>query len=105
QRLEKRFLTNLNERERVENSKIAISETNLHSQFTISSELTPWAVHLIDMVVDPHADYIGKTLMEVQWREKYGVNVAYIKRGDNQIYTPGRNIKLLPFDHVGIIST
>ena len=44
-------------------------------------------------------------LEELQWREKYGINIAYIKRGDKLIYAPGRNNRLLPFDHVGVITT
>ena len=39
------------------------------------------------------------------WREKYGINIAYIKRGDNLIYAPNRYTRLLPFDDVGIIAT
>jgi CPA2 family monovalent cation:H+ antiporter-2 len=43
--------------------------------------------------------------MELSWREQYGINIAYIKRGDKIIHAPGRNNKLLPFDHVGILAT
>jgi CPA2 family monovalent cation:H+ antiporter-2 len=44
-------------------------------------------------------------LVELGWREQYGINIAYIKRGDILINVPGRNNKLMPFDHVGIIAT
>jgi monovalent cation:H+ antiporter-2, CPA2 family len=44
-------------------------------------------------------------LEQLAWREKYGINIAYIKRGDKLIYAPSRRNKLLPFDHVGIIAT
>jgi CPA2 family monovalent cation:H+ antiporter-2 len=60
---------------------------------------------MIDMEVNPQAEYIGKTLVELAWREKYGINIAYIKRGEKLIYAPGRNNRLLPFDRVGIIAT
>ena len=60
---------------------------------------------MIDLEVNPHAEYIGKTLAEIAWREQYGINLVYIKRGDKLIYAPGRNNRLLPFDHVGIIAT
>src|SRR6185312_14319519 len=43
--------------------------------------------------------------VELAWREAYGINIAYIKRGEKLIYAPGRNNRLLPFDHVGIIAT
>jgi CPA2 family monovalent cation:H+ antiporter-2 len=57
------------------------------------------------MEVNPNADYIGKTLLELGWREKYGINVAYIKRGQKLIHAPNRYNKLLPYDHAGIIAT
>lgn len=101
-RLEGRFLTNLNARE-----NIAAAKALTHKIETPAAQpdLSPWDAHMIDILVNPNASYIGKTLFELSWREKYGVNIAYIKRGENVIYTPGRNNRLLPFDHVGIIAT
>ena len=31
---------------------------------------------------------VGKTLRELAWREKYGINVAMIERGNHVINTP-----------------
>jgi CPA2 family monovalent cation:H+ antiporter-2 len=100
QRIEGRFLSNLNARERLENEKKEIQK-----QFNPKSDLSPWDAHMVDLEVNPQAEYIGKTLAEIAWREHYGINIAYIKRGDKLIYAPGRNNRLLPFDHVGIIAT
>ncbi|MEO8855044.1 MAG: cation:proton antiporter, partial [Ginsengibacter sp.] len=100
QRIEGRFLSNLNARERQENEQIEIQK-----RFNPKSDLSPWDAHMIDLEVNPAADYIGKTLVELAWREFYGVNIAYIKRGNKLIYTPARNTRLLPFDHVGLIAT
>jgi CPA2 family monovalent cation:H+ antiporter-2 len=102
QRIEGRFISNLNARERLA-EKIKASEA--HKQFHPQSDLSPWDAHMVDLEVNPHTDYIGKTLGELAWREKYGINIAYIKRGDKLIYVPGRSNRLLPFDHVGIIAT
>jgi CPA2 family monovalent cation:H+ antiporter-2 len=44
-------------------------------------------------------------LFELEWREKYGINIVYIKRGEELIQPPDRNAILLPFDQVGIIAT
>jgi monovalent cation:H+ antiporter-2, CPA2 family len=102
QRIEGRFLTNLNARE----TKVAREKAdNDTKNFNPQADLSPWDAHMIDLEVNPHAEYIGKTLMELSWREKFGINIAYIKRGGKLIYAPGRNNKLLPFDHVGIIAT
>jgi CPA2 family monovalent cation:H+ antiporter-2 len=104
QRIEVRFLSNLNARERLENEQKLEAE-EIQKRFNPKSDLSPWDAHMIDLEVNPHAEYIGKTLVELAWREQYGINIAYIKRGEKLIYAPGRNNRLLPFDHVGIIAT
>lgn len=104
QRLEGRFLSNLNARERLAKKKME-EEESVKKQFNPQSDLSPWDAHMIDLEVNPHAHYLGKTLVELAWRERYGINIAYIKRGDKLIYAPGRNNRLLPFDQVGIIAT
>lgn len=104
QRLEGRFLSNLNERELAEQRMK--HETNaLTKQFYPASDLSPWDADIIDLEVSPYAEYVGKTLEELTWREQFGINIAYIKRGEKLIYAPGRNNKLLPFDRVGVIAT
>jgi CPA2 family monovalent cation:H+ antiporter-2 len=103
-RLEERFLFNLNARQRADEEKLR--EKNLQKNKLLpQTDLSPWDAHMIDLEVNPHAEYIGKTLAELAWREKYGINIAYIKRGENLIYAPNRYNRLLPFDNVGIIAT
>lgn len=104
QRIEVRFLSNLNARERLAD-ETKVEQEALQKKFQPQSDLSPWDAHMIDLEVNPHAEYIGKTLVELAWREHYGINIAYIKRGDKLIYAPGRYNRLLPFDHVGIIAT
>jgi CPA2 family monovalent cation:H+ antiporter-2 len=105
ERIETRFLSNLNAREtaaaKADSLAMDVKQTNEELQ----SGLSPWNAYIIDAEVNPHAVYVGKTLMELSWRERYGINIAYIKRGDRIIHAPGRNNKLLPFDHVGILAT
>lgn len=104
QRIESRFITNLNARETAANGGSA--EVNiLRKNVDFRSDMVPWDAHIIEMKVNPYADYIGKTLMELAWREQYGINIVYIKRGDQLINVPGRYNRLLPFDQVGIIAT
>jgi CPA2 family monovalent cation:H+ antiporter-2 len=104
QRIEKRFLSNLNARERLA-MELELKEEALRKEFNPQTDLSPWDAHMIDLEVNPHAAYIGKTLVELAWREKFGINIAYIRRGGKLIYAPGRNNRLLPFDHAGIIAT
>lgn len=103
QRIEGRFLSNLNARDGLD--KKEKSKAILQKPFDPQADLSPWDAHVIDLEVSPHAEYIGKTLSELSWREQYGVNIAYIRRGGKLIYAPGRKNRLLPFDQVGIIAT
>ncbi|MEO8820719.1 MAG: cation:proton antiporter [Ginsengibacter sp.] len=103
-RLEGRFLYNLNARQTMEDEKLR-QEILQKNKLRPQTDLSPWDAHMIDLEVNPHAEYIGKTLAELAWREHFGINIAYIKRGDNLIYAPNRYNRLLPFDNVGIIAT
>jgi CPA2 family monovalent cation:H+ antiporter-2 len=89
-RLEQRFLYNLNEREFRKPSRPAI---------------VPWDAHLAEFQVLPESDLIGKALRELALREKFGINVALIVRGKKTIITPGRDEKLFPGDVISVIGT
>jgi len=92
-RIERRFLSNLNERDEVATASNS------------DSELTPWDAHLADFTIDPLAPFAGVKLSQLAWREHYGVNIALIKRGDRMIYAPGREDVIFPHDIVSIIGT
>ena len=105
QRIENRFVSNFNAREVAAANGDSMSAQVTRNTAIIQSTLGAWDAHISELEVQPDADYIATSLSELTWREKYGVNVVYIKRGDKLIHTPDRNSKLLPFDRVGIIST
>ncbi len=105
QKVEGRFMTNYNERENAVNEQDPVGAGLLLKNATLQTELQPWAAYIADMEVGQHASYIGKQLQELKWREQFGINIAYIKRGDRIIHSPPGTESLLPFDHVGIIST
>jgi CPA2 family monovalent cation:H+ antiporter-2 len=88
-KLENRFFLNLNARE----------AQNSHS------EILPWDTHLAELVIGPESELVGKTLMEVSVREKYGINIALIERGRMMLPTPGRDERLYPYDKVLVIGT
>jgi len=91
-RIEKRFLTNLNEREALHKDKIR-------------PDIVPWDAHLVELKVSPESPFVGKNLFDLGIREKFGVNVAMIERGRNTISNPGRDEKLYPGDEVMVIGT
>lgn len=102
-RLEARFLENLNAREDAAADTLVsrVARKNVDLQ----TRLVPWDAHITEMKVPSNAPYIGKSLMELQWREKYNINVVYIKRGDTIMHVPDRHQFLLPFDEVGVVAT
>jgi len=95
--IQDRFIYNLNEREILaEKSKLAQKE---NYQFTWDN------THISDMEVPRHANFIGVPLGELNWRTKFQINIAYIKRGDRIIQMPNSESVLYPLDEIGIIGT
>jgi len=103
QRIEGRFITNLTERENVAYNSTSASVSRKKAE--IENYLVPYDAHIIQLEVSPDASFIGMELQHLAWRENYGINIVYIRRGDKIIYLPGRNSILLPFDEVGVIAT
>ena len=91
-RIEKRFVSNLNARE------LEASRLN-------RAELAPWDAHIVPLIVPPNAGCIGKTLMQLKWRELIGVNVVMIKRGDHHIVTPEKDEMIFPGDELLVLGT
>ena len=89
-RLEQRFLHNLHEKEMA------------HQQQTM---LAPWDAHLSNCQISPASGFIGRTLEDLQLRELYGINIAFIRRGNKLIYAPSRYERLYPHDEIGVIGT
>ena len=105
QRIEAQFLSNFHERETAfyQDNKTAVDIGVKNQEF--KEKLKAWDAHIAVMEVDPLAKYVGVPLMELRWKETYGINVVYIKRGENLISLPGRSNRLLPYDKVGILGT
>lgn len=103
-RLEGRFITNLNERERVRRGSESMN-ADVMSINGDRPDLSPWDAHMVDLKVPQNATYIGKRFDELSWRERFGINVVYVKRGEELIAPPTKADTLMPFDEVGIIAT
>ncbi|WP_266203767.1 cation:proton antiporter [Pontibacter kalidii] len=91
-RIEDRFMSNLNAREISAASKM-------------SHTLVPWDAHLTSFDVSPESVVVGKSMLELQIRELYGVNVAVIERGDRTIMAPTRHERIFPGDRIYIFGT
>lgn len=91
-RLEGHFMKNLNSRE------IQEAQNN-------KSDLTPWDGHMTKIIVPQESDLSGKTLAELKLREKLGINIAIIKRGEIIINIPNREDVVFPGDVLYVIGT
>jgi len=91
-KIEKHFISNLNAREIVMASRSR-------------RDLTPWDGHMTTFEVAKESNIAGKTLAELGIREKMGINIAFIKRGEIMINIPGRNDRLFPGDEICVIGT
>lgn len=91
-RIESRFLDNLNEKERLQKQES-------------SAELAPWDAYIAPFEVDADMPVAGKTLLDLMLREKFGVNVAMIERGSRVITAPGRDEFVYPGDVLSVIGT
>lgn len=90
--IESRFLSNLNERETNEEEAAA-------------PHLVPWDAHIARFKVAPDSSVVGQTLSELAVREKFGVSVALIDRGNRSITAPGGHERLYPGDVLSLIGT
>jgi CPA2 family monovalent cation:H+ antiporter-2 len=91
-KIEERFKHNYHMREKLQP----------HSKVTA---LIPWDAHLALFDIDIDSILIGKTLLELGIREKFGINIAMIERGNRTIMLPDKNERLFPFDRISVIGT
>jgi len=94
--IQTKFIFNLNEREIIQKKKEAKLQKEKF-QYTCDN------THISDMTVPQNANFIGIPLGDLDWRTKFNINIAYIKRGDRILQTPNSESILYPFDKIGII--
>lgn len=89
-RIESRFIDNLNERE----LRRSGAKNNLVSN-----------MHLAYMTVGYDCPFVGEQLKNSSLRTKYGVSISSIQRGNNVIMVPGADARIFPGDVLGVIGT
>ena len=97
-RLETHFLTNLNLREEVAKKHHPL-KTSFNSEFNNKD------IELTSVLVSPYSRHIGKSLGEISFRQKFGVNVVAIVRGDLKIYIPKSSERIYPQDKLAVVGT
>lgn len=88
--VEKRFLSNVNERENRRTGR----ENNLVSD-----------MHLAYMTVGYDCPFVGERLKNADLRRKYGINVVNIQRNSVQYPIPTGDMRIFPGDQIGVIGT
>jgi CPA2 family monovalent cation:H+ antiporter-2 len=91
-RIEKRFMANLYMRENQKDSQTL-------------GHLIPWDAHLAEFEIDINSTLVGTPLEQLKLRERFGVNLAMIERGNRKIMIPNKNVCLYPADKITVIGT
>ena len=89
-KIESKFMDNLNERELRKSGKKNAVVHDLHQAY---------------MVVGAGSQYVGRQLMDSNLRQRYGVNVVGIQRNSRFIAIPGGKNRLFPGDVITVIGT
>jgi CPA2 family monovalent cation:H+ antiporter-2 len=97
-KMERRFKTNLNEKEQYEKSKKPVSEG-------FTNHLLERDLHLSDFHIKPYYSIVGKTLQELKFRQSYGVTIVTIVRDNLRINIPNGDERIYPNDHLVVLGT
>ena len=91
--MERHFFSNLIARETEEEKRSPIKQK-------FANHLLERDLHLADFEVKQNSPSMGKTLQELNFRQKCNVNIVTIVRGEQRINIPGGNERLYPFDKI-----
>ena len=94
--MERHFFSNLVAREIEEEKRAPINQR-------FANHLLERDLHLAEFEVRPNSPSMGKTLIELNFRQKCNVNIVTIIRGNKRINIPGGKERLYPYDQAGLI--
>ncbi|MBO4844538.1 MAG: cation:proton antiporter [Bacteroidales bacterium] len=96
--LEKRFLTNLNEKEEIEKRRRPVTTS-------VRKMMAGYDVHLELLEVSPDCVFVGKALKEIPFRAETGANIIKIQRGSQSITIPSGDVHVYPHDQLLAVGT
>lgn len=94
--MERHFFTNLTARELEKEKNAPINQR-------FANHMQERDLHLADFEVKQNSPSMGKTLKELNFRQKCNVNVVTIIRGNRRINIPGGSERLYPFDKLVVV--
>ena len=96
--IEKRFLSNLNEKDAEEKKRKPVSTS-------VSDKLAGYDVSIRAVTVSPESSFAGKRIMDLPIRSETGVNLILIERGSRKICIPDANETIYPHDRILAVGT
>lgn len=102
-KLERRFISNLNLREH--ELQRAKEERSAFDSSQLERSLSMYDLHLADFTVSADAPCCGKSLIELNYRTRFGVHVMSIMRGSRRINIPGGKEMIFPCDKILALGT
>ncbi|MCQ2136142.1 MAG: cation:proton antiporter [Bacteroidales bacterium] len=97
-RLEARFIRNLNAKDEQRRLQTPVSST-------VREKLGEYDVHIGKAVISADSAFIGRHLKEVPFRQETGVNIVKIERGSKSIVIPGPAEPIYPGDTLLAVGT
>ncbi|MCF0164352.1 MAG: cation:proton antiporter [Bacteroidales bacterium] len=97
-KIEERFMANLNAKEQ-EKRRVSPVSTS------ITEMLGGYDVHIEEIVLSPDSEFVGKELIDLNFRQITGANVIKIIRGSQNIVIPSAHFVLYPYDKVLVVGT
>ena len=97
-KMEEKFFRNLNEKEITEESRKAINKQ-------VTKDLLDKNIHVEEFEVAQNSVITGKTLGELDFKKRTGVNVISIIRGDQKINIPDSEERVYPFDRLIVVGS
>ncbi len=94
--MERRFKKNLHARQQYQELHAPVKKK-------LVNHLLDRDLHLSDFEVKPHYSIVGNTLKELNFRQRCGVNVVKIIRGEKRINIPGGDERIYPYDHIIVL--
>lgn len=95
---ENRFISNLKDKDH------ELEEAH-EERPRIRPALAPWDATLAELTLSPSSELVAKNLVEARLKDRFGVTVALIERGDKRIIAPGHHDLLLPYDKLFLLGT
>ena len=96
--IESQFFSNLDATERRELHRAPVT-------VTVRRNLEKYNVHIETVCLSPNSSFAGKTLRELPYRGRTGVNLIKIQRGEQGIIIPSGDTPVFPYDKLLAVGT